>query len=65
MTDTFPRLLIVYETTDDCFNGDAWMPDGPASDFWAVVTRASGHTRWRRVTITAGKPTDKRLAEGS
>jgi hypothetical protein len=55
-----PRLLIVYAVTDDNFNGSPWMPDGSASDFWAVVARANGHTKWRRVAIAAGEPTNNR-----
>jgi hypothetical protein len=46
-------VIITYAVTDDNFNGMPWMPDGPASDFWAIVARRHGRTKWRRIEIAA------------
>jgi hypothetical protein len=46
-------LVITYAVTEDNFNGTPWVPDGPASDFWAIVARSHGRTKWRRITTAS------------
>ena len=45
-------LTISYATTDDLPSGQPWMPDG--RDFWSVVSRANGTTKWRRLSLKNG-----------
>jgi hypothetical protein len=42
-------LLIIYEVTEDCANSAPWPPDG--SDFWSIVERVGGFTKWRRIAL--------------
>jgi hypothetical protein len=42
-------LTITYATTQDNFDGQPWPPDG--ADFWAIVARGGGLTRWRRIFL--------------
>jgi hypothetical protein len=44
-------LVITYAVTQDNFNGTPWMPDG--DDFWSVVARDRGRTKWRRITAAS------------
>jgi hypothetical protein len=48
-------LQVTYATTQDNFSGEPWPPDG--NDYWAVVARARGFTKWRRITLV--ETTDK------
>lgn len=43
-------LAIEYQVTEDLPNGTLWPPDG--ADFWSVVVRCSGFTRWRQIYLT-------------
>jgi hypothetical protein len=42
-------LTITYATTQDNFDGQPWPPDG--ADYWAIVARGGGFTRWRRIFL--------------
>jgi hypothetical protein len=42
-------LKVGYEITEDNTDGSPWMPDGNA--VWAIVSRASGFTTWRRLIL--------------
>jgi hypothetical protein len=53
-------LIITYAVTDDNFNGSPWMPDG--SDFWAIVARGRGRTKWRRLTLETSNTDRERTA---
>jgi hypothetical protein len=44
------QLTVVHASTEDNFNGTPWPPDG--ADFWSVVDRANGTTKWRRIALT-------------
>jgi hypothetical protein len=44
-------LVITYAVTEDNFNGTPWMPDG--DDFWSVVARDHGRTKWRHITAAS------------
>jgi hypothetical protein len=44
-----PHLAIAYAITRDNFDGSPWMPDG--SDYWAIVARKRGRTKWRRIVL--------------
>jgi hypothetical protein len=42
-------IEITYVVTEDGADGQPWPPGG--TDFWAVVTRTHGFTRWRRIGL--------------
>jgi hypothetical protein len=46
---TAATFAIAYVVTEDLPGGRPWPPDG--TDFWAVVRRSHGFTRWRRITL--------------
>jgi hypothetical protein len=43
------RLTIIHADTEDNTNGTPWAPDG--GDFWSVVERTRGVTKWRRIAL--------------
>jgi hypothetical protein len=43
-------LVVLYETTENNFDGSSWPPDG--NDLWSVVSRANGSTTWRRIMLS-------------
>jgi hypothetical protein len=47
---TVPQLTVAHAATEDNFNGTPWPPDG--NDFWSVVERTNGTTKWRRIALT-------------
>jgi prophage regulatory protein len=48
-SETSSALLIVYETTQDNFSGEPWVPDGEA--LWGIAHRERGTTTWRRFAL--------------
>lgn len=56
-------LIITYTVTQDNFNGTPWMPDG--DDFWSVVDRGHGRTKWRRITAAANQTRVTLAANGA
>jgi hypothetical protein len=44
-----PTLQVTYGITGDLPDGRPWPPDG--ADFWSIVTRVCGFTRWRRIFL--------------
>jgi hypothetical protein len=58
-------LNLIYQTTEDNLDGSPWPPDG--NDYWAVVKRANGQTKWRRIFLkksTATIHAQRRRARG-
>jgi hypothetical protein len=41
--------VITYVITEDGPDGQPWLPD--STDFWAIVRRTHGFTRWRRIGL--------------
>jgi hypothetical protein len=42
-------FTVIHANTEDNINGAPWPPDG--ADFWSIVDRTNGVTRWRRIAL--------------
>jgi hypothetical protein len=63
MSTAFVTTVITYVITEDGPDGQPWPPSG--TDFWVIVTRMHGFTRWRRISLQANQSAVVALGGGS